>query len=118
VPIILDHMAHPDVAAGVNSPGFQALLALARYPRVFVKPTGYYYYSKQWWPFEDCWTLFRAVYDAFGADRLIWGSDFPHSLLRTDYGRNLHLQERVHTYLSAHELNRIMGENAVELYWT
>lgn len=118
VAITLDHMAYPDIAAGIDALAFQDLLALARYPGVFVKVSGYYYHSVEPYPYRDCWTAFRAIYDTFGADRLIWGSDFPHVLLKTDYRRNLLLQERAYTFLSSHELGRIMGENAAELYWS
>jgi len=117
VPIILDHMAHPDVSAGVNAPAFQRLLDLAQHPNVYVKVTGYYYFTQQRYPFTDCHDFVRALYDRFGASRLIWGSDFPHVLLKTGYRRSLLMQERVYTYLSMSDLDLIMGENAARLYW-
>jgi L-fuconolactonase len=61
--------------------------------------------------------LFRGLYDAFGAGRLIWGSDFPHVLLTTGYRRSLLMQERVYTFLSEAERAQIMGGNASALYW-
>ncbi|HZQ07663.1 MAG TPA: amidohydrolase family protein [Anaerolineae bacterium] len=117
VPILIDHMAHPNVAAGVNSPGFQLLLDLARYPRVFVKVTGYYYYSQESYPWRDCWDFVRAVYDRFGAERMIWGSDFPHVLLKAGYRRNLMLPERYFSFLTPTERALYMGENANKLYF-
>lgn len=117
VDIILDHMAHPDPTGGVQSADFQALLALARYPHLSVKVTGYYYYSKQRYPYADCHALFQALYESFGAGRLIWGTDFPHVLLNTGYRRSLLLQERIYTFLSEAEYRQIMGENAAALYW-
>jgi len=117
VPIIVDHIAHPDPRAVVDSADFQAVLALAQFPNVFIKPTGYYYYSQERYPYADCWPLFHAVYAHFGAARLIWGSDFPHVLLKTGYARSLHMQERVYTDLPAADLEAIMGGNALRLYW-
>jgi predicted TIM-barrel fold metal-dependent hydrolase len=117
VALIVDHMANPDVAAGVTSPAFQNLLALGRHPRVFVKASGYYYFSAEPYPYRDCWELFRALYDAFGPARLIWGSDFPHVLLRTGYRRSLLMPERAYTFLTAGELSQVMGGNAAALYW-
>jgi L-fuconolactonase len=114
VSIVIDHMAHPDVRAGVA--GLRALLDLARYPNVYVKPTGFYYYSQQPYPYEDCWDLVRAVYDKFGPTRLIWGSDFPHVLLKTGYRRAMLLAERAFPFFSQTDL--IMGGNAARLYWT
>ncbi len=113
----IDHMAHPNVDDGVQSAAFQSLLDLARFPHVFVKVTGYYYYSRQRYPYPDCWDLFRALYDCFGPSRLIWGSDFPHVLLATGYRRSIFMQERVYPFLSRDDLTLIMGQNAAGLYW-
>ncbi len=117
VAIVIDHMAHPDVTAGVDAPLFHALLELARYPRVYVKVSGYYYFSRQAYPYADCWELFHALYDQFGSTRLIWGSDFPHVLLKSGYLRCLRLPKRSFPFLTAADLDLIMGSNAAELYW-
>lgn len=117
VSMVIDHMAQPDIAAGIDAPGFQALLGLSRHPRVFVKVSGYYYYSQQNYPYHDCWDFFRALYDRFGPRRLIWGSDFPHVLLHAGYRRNLLLQQRAYSFLTHQELGWIMGGNAADLYW-
>ena len=117
VAMVIDHMGQPDSGQGVNSPGFQALLALSRFPRVYIKVSGYYYHSRQNYPYADCWDLFRALYDRFSPLRLIWGSDFPHVLLHAGYRRTLLLQQRAYSFLTREELGRIMGENAEALYW-
>ena len=117
VPLIVDHLAHPDVAAGAASPAFRALLELAGCPNVRVKPTGFYYYSRQGYPYDDCGDFFRAVVDRFGPDRLIWGSDFPHVLLKSGYGPALHLFERRFPWVGRAERERILGTNAERLYW-
>lgn len=117
VPVIIDHIAHPDVAGGVNNADFQQLLDLAKLPNISVKPTGHYYYSRQLYPYADCADFFRALYDRFGASRLVWGSDFPHVLLKTGYRRALTMQERHYDFLSSGELDQIMGGNAARLYW-
>ena len=117
VPLLIDHMAYPDVTAGTGDPAFQALLALSRYPQVSVKVSGYYYHSRQAWPNLDCHPFFRAFHDEFGADRLIWGSDFPHVLLKCSYASALGLQERFYTELEPAEMAAVMGGNAVSAYW-
>lgn len=117
VPIIVDHMAHPHPDDGIHAESFRTLLNLARFPNVFVKPTGYYYYSGERYPYQDCWEHFRAVFEHFGAARLIWGSDFPHVLLRTGYRRSILMQERVFPFLTPADMALMMGENALRLYW-
>ena len=117
VAIVVDHMAHPPARFGISSRAFRNLLTLARYPRVFIKVSGYYYFSEQPYPYRDCWPLFRALYDEFGPSRLVWGSDFPHVLLQSGYRRSLLLQERAYSFLTRDELALIMGGNAAALYW-
>jgi len=117
VPIVIDHMGHPDVRPGVESADLKDLLALSQHNKIYAKVSGYYYFSRCSYPFEDCWNVFRALYDAFGPERLVWGSDFPHVLLKIGFRRNLLLQERIYSYLSQSELALIMGNNAEELYW-
>jgi predicted TIM-barrel fold metal-dependent hydrolase len=117
VDIIVDHLAHPDVTAGVGSAQFKQLLGLASYPRVHVKATGYYYYSREAYPWHDCWDYVRAVYDHFGADRMLWGSDFPHVLLKSGYGRKLLLPEREFSFLNESERAKFLGDNASRLYF-
>jgi predicted TIM-barrel fold metal-dependent hydrolase len=112
VPLIVDHLAHPDGPAAL-----QALLELARFPSVRVKPTGFYYYSRTGYPYDDCREIAKAVGERFGPDRLIWGSDFPHVLLKAGYGRTVRLFERRFDFWSREERERIMGGNALALYW-
>jgi len=115
--LIVDHLAHPDPSAGVGSPAFRDFLALAERPNVFVKPTGFHNFSKRPYPYEDCDEIFRAVLDRFGPDRMIWGSDFPHVLLKAGYGPALHHFERRYPYLSPADRDLILARNAERLYW-
>jgi predicted TIM-barrel fold metal-dependent hydrolase len=117
VAIVVDHMAHPDPADGVQSPAFKALLDLVKHARVFIKISGFYHFSAQPYPNEDTWDFVRAVYETFGPRRLLWGSDFPHVLLQTGYRRSLLMAERFFHFIGPDDRNRLMGENAADLYW-
>ena len=116
-PIVIDHMGHPSVAEGVHGQGFQGLLQLAKYPSMRLKVSGFYHFSRERFPYHDCWDLIRAVYDQFGPARLIWGSDFPHVLLASGYRRSLALPEQALSAWSADDCDLIMGLNASRLYW-
>jgi predicted TIM-barrel fold metal-dependent hydrolase len=61
-----------DAAAMTHMP---ALLALAKYSNVAVKATGVPWYSSEPYPFPTMHTFVRQVYDAFGPQRLFWGTD-------------------------------------------
>jgi L-fuconolactonase len=117
VPILLDHMAYPDVHVGTRSEGFRRLLRLGRLPNVFVKLSGYYYFSGESYPYRDCWAIVRGVYDSFGPRRLLWGSDFPHCLLRTGYRRQVELASSYFEFIDRADLAEIMSGTAERLYW-
>jgi predicted TIM-barrel fold metal-dependent hydrolase len=61
-----------DAAAMAHMP---ALLALAKYPNVAVKATGIPWYSSDPYPFRSMHPFLRQVYDAFGPQRMFWGTD-------------------------------------------
>jgi predicted TIM-barrel fold metal-dependent hydrolase len=56
--------------------GIGDLLGLASIGNVAVKLTGAPTLSRQGYPFRDIWPNLRRIIDAFGPDRLMWGSDF------------------------------------------
>ena len=61
-----------DAAAMTHIP---ALLALAKHPNVAVKATGAPGYSGEAWPFPKMHVYLRQIYDAFGPERMFWGTD-------------------------------------------
>jgi predicted TIM-barrel fold metal-dependent hydrolase len=61
-----------DAAAMTHMP---VLLALAKDPNVAVKATGAPGYSSEPYPFPAMPTFVRQLYDAFGPQRLFWGTD-------------------------------------------
>jgi predicted TIM-barrel fold metal-dependent hydrolase len=117
VPIVVDHLGHPDVAAGVGAPGFQSLLALARRPNVWIKLSGFYHFSREAFPYRDCWPFIRAVYDAFGPGRLLWGSDYPHVTVRGGYRAAIDVLDEALSAWAETERRQVLGENALGLYW-
>lgn len=116
VPIVLDHMGHPRVEEGVHGAAFQALLQLARHPRIFIKASGFYHFSREPFPYTDCHGLLRSVYDCFGPQRILWGSDFPHVVPSCGYARSLLMPETALKWTAA-ERESVMGGNALRLYW-
>ncbi|MCZ6874630.1 MAG: amidohydrolase family protein [bacterium] len=74
--LIIDHFGRPsgskDEAAWGN---LAELLALAKYPNVAVKTSGAPSYSSQAYPYHNIHTYIRQIYDAFGPERMFWGTD-------------------------------------------
>jgi len=70
--IVVDHFGRPDPRFGVRCPGFQALLRALDTGRVWVKFSGPYRCGG-----GDCGLYARALLDAAGSERFVWGSDWP-----------------------------------------
>ncbi len=75
--VVLDHFALPDPKMGVSDPGFAAILKLGASKRLWVKVSAPYRSG------ADGEAISKAAYpllrDALGLDRLLWGSDWPHT---------------------------------------
>jgi predicted TIM-barrel fold metal-dependent hydrolase len=117
VVIVVDHLALPDPQLNASGPAFRRLLELAKHPHVHLKLSGFHHFSRERFPFADCWPFVRAAYEHFGPGRLLWGSDFPHVMAADSYAHALSLPQQMLPHSIAAELASIMGGNAQRLYW-
>jgi predicted TIM-barrel fold metal-dependent hydrolase len=115
--LIIDHMGMPTNKQGPDAfADLDALLALARYPKVLVKTTSAPSYSAESYPYRDIHPFLRRIYDAFGARRLLWGSDITR--LRGTYRECLALFQEALDFLSDEDREWILGKTAAEaLHW-
>ncbi len=95
--ILIDHCGRPTPGAGLEQPGFQALLALARTGRAAVKLSGYQKFSAEPPPYGDAQPFVHALIDAFTLDACMWASDWPFlkATERLDVGPLLRAVERL-----------------------
>jgi len=95
--LLIDHCGRPDVAAGVQQDGFQALLRLADSGRVCVKLSGMQKFAAADALLEQSSAYVQALLEAFGAEACVWGSDWPfiRQRSRVDYGPLLKLAEQL-----------------------
>jgi predicted TIM-barrel fold metal-dependent hydrolase len=95
--ILIDHGGRPDPGAGLEQPGFQALLALGRAGRAAVKISGFQKFSVQPPPHADALPFVRALLDTFTLDACFWASDWPFlkAPQRLDIGPLIHQVERL-----------------------
>ncbi len=91
--LLIDHCGRPVPAAGLQQPGFQAVLGLARSGRAAVKLSGYQKFSAGPLPYADARPYFNALVETFTLDGCLWGSDWPFlkATERLDVGPLLHL---------------------------
>jgi predicted TIM-barrel fold metal-dependent hydrolase len=77
VPVVFDHFGGAQAAGGVDQPGFPELLALVGAGHAYVKVSAAYRSSEKAPAYDDVAPLARALIAA-NADRILWGSDWPH----------------------------------------
>ena len=89
VKVVVDHFGRPDPDLGVDDPGFRYLLDAAASRRVWVKLSGAYRNGANGRGQQVALDAIPLLRSAFGIDRLVWGSDWPHTQFEnyTDYGR-------------------------------
>jgi predicted TIM-barrel fold metal-dependent hydrolase len=76
VPVVIDHMGGFDVRAGVDDPGFRALLGLLATGKVWVKLCAYRNLLTA--PDWEAGRPFQQEMIEANPERLVWGSDWPH----------------------------------------
>ena len=114
---ILDHIAKPFIKDGTWSPWDKEIRELAQSPNVFCKVSGMVTEAKHGsWKKDDFRPYLDVVFEVFGFERLMYGSDWPVCLLAASY-RDVY--SIVHDYVQKHaskSADRIFGGNAVLAY--
>jgi L-fuconolactonase len=116
-PFVLDHMAKPLIRAGVMASWPAQIRALADCPNVYCKISGLVTEAK-WndWKETDFLPFLEIVWDAFGEDRLMIGSDWPVCLVAGEYQRVMNIAVRFCESKSPAALKKIRGLNAAKFY--
>ncbi|MFT4116188.1 amidohydrolase family protein [Bradyrhizobium sp.] len=77
VPAVFDHFGGVEASRGLQQPGFDDLIALVRSGKAYVKISGAYRSSARAPDYQDVAPYARALIAA-NADRVVWGTDWPH----------------------------------------
>lgn len=80
VNVVVDHFGRPDPKLGVDDPGFRYLLSTGSSRRVWVKLSGAYRNGAAGRGEAIAVAATPLLRNSFGAERLMWGSDWPHTL--------------------------------------
>lgn len=78
--VVVDHFGRPDPRLGIDGPGFRYLLSLASTRHVWVKLSAAYRNGLNGRGEEIAKAAIPMLRECFGVDRLVWGSDWPHTL--------------------------------------
>jgi L-fuconolactonase len=114
---VLDHIAKPRIKDDVIEPWSKQLRELAQRPNVYCKASGLVTeadYTK--WTEAQVRRYFDVALEAFGPQRLMFGSDWPVCLVACGYARWHQLVSSWISKLSPTEQGRVLGGTAVEAY--
>lgn len=111
--VVIDHMA--DCPAD-RPDELKKLQALARYPRVFVKVSHTWSVSKQPYPYPDAQAQVKRLYDAFGPQRLMWGTDWPIVEAHCGYAKALAMVRDEMKFLNEDDKSWMLSRT-VERVW-
>ena len=95
----------------VHMPG---LLKLARLPNIAVKATGAPGYSSESYPFPAMHTYLQQIYEAFGPERMFWGTDI--SKMPCSWRECITMFTEQLPWMKAEDLPLVMG-GAVRKWW-
>jgi predicted TIM-barrel fold metal-dependent hydrolase len=110
MPVILDHLGR----YGEGTPAeFEEVLKLAELPRVYMKYSAVRYSSKQDYPHRDARPFVRRLFQAFGAERIIWGG---LGMDMTEFDKQAALLDEMFDFAGETERANIRGLNATRLF--
>ena len=114
---ILDHLAKPYIKQGLIDEWQRDIKTLAQLPNIFCKVSGIITEADwQKWTYPQIKPYLEVIFESFGVDRLLFGSDYPVCLLAGSYKN---VKSILDTYLqdfSTTEKQKVMGLNAAKVY--
>jgi L-fuconolactonase len=117
LPLVIDHLAKPRIKDRSMDVWKDDLLAAARHPNVYCKLSGMVT-EADWrtWKPADLKPYVEIALEAFGPERLMFGTDWPVCLLAASYEQVVSALREVLGPLSAGDRDRIFGGTAARFY--
>ena len=114
---ILDHIAKPYIRRNEIKPWARDIIELAKSPNIFCKLSGIITEADHKnWKAEDIFPYLDIITEAFGIDRLLFGSDWPVCLLGGSYKHTLDLIKEYFKNESVETREKIFSKNAISFY--
>ena len=111
--VVIDHMADCPIDRPAE---LEKLIALRRYPNVFVKISHTWSISRQDYPWRDAQEYVKRLHQTFGPQRLMWATDWPIVEDRSTYARALSVVREEMGFLNAGD-KRWMLSKTIERVW-
>lgn len=116
-PFVIDHIAKPNIKKAEITDWEKDIKELAKFKNVCCKVSGMVTEADwQNWKPADFNPYLDVIVDTFGADRIMFGSDWPVCKVAADYGQVLGIAETYFSAFSKTEQANIFGGNAARFY--
>ncbi|MDB5031716.1 amidohydrolase family protein [Mucilaginibacter sp.] len=116
-PFVIDHIAKPKIKEKDIDGWAKDMRAIAKNENVYCKVSGMVT-EADWknWKIADFTPYLDVVFEAFGTDRVMYGSDWPVCRVAATYGEMMGICESYVGKLSEAEQDKFWGENAIKFY--
>jgi L-fuconolactonase len=116
-PFVIDHISKPLISQGILEPWENDIKLLAKYPNLYCKLSGMVTEAAlNNWDQQTFEPYLDTVFEAFGPDRLMIGSDWPVCLLGGSYSKIIAIVRNYMEKLEPAAQNKILGENCCKFY--
>ncbi len=114
---IIDHCGKPAIGEKKLDEWATYIRKIAQHPKVYCKLSGLFTEAKwkEWSPAEF-YPYFDVVFDAFGTDRLLFGSDWPVILVSGMYVQWKSMLEKYMEEMTVADKEKVFGSNAIDFY--
>jgi 2-pyrone-4,6-dicarboxylate lactonase len=116
VDIVLGHLGYLNIGRPLDDPGFRALLRLVKAGRAWVKLTGPYRITREPLPYSGV-TAFAHALTAANPERILWGTDWPHVMLKGVMPNDADLADLLADWMPGAALReQVLVKNPEKLY--
>ena len=114
---VLDHIAKPLIIQNKIEPWASYIKELAKNPNVYCKVSGMVTEAdyNNWKP-EDFYPYLDIIFESFGIERIMFGSDYPVCLLAGSYGQVLNIVKKYTADIFDEDKEKIWSKNSLSFY--
>jgi L-fuconolactonase len=95
---------------------YRRVLGLARYPNTYMKFHGMGEFCAPPFPHKEVPPYLKMAYDAFGPQRMMWGSDYPRVIMREGYRNSLQFTMEQLSFCGREDLEWVFGKTALSVW--
>lgn len=114
--MILSHLGVPNLKTDPEFIQHGSLYQLSEYQNVYFQVSGMHMFCP--YPYNLLWPVIKQGLDSFGAERMLWGSNYPVLGNDEDYVREVELIRSGGLPIPKSEIHRVMNGTAVEVWFS